>query len=34
LCTHDIPVDMIKKEDWGDYKDPEPPAFDVSIFGI
>ena len=31
-CTHDVPVSLIPRRLWPDYREPELSAFDVSVF--
>jgi HUS1 checkpoint protein len=30
-CTHDVPVTLIPRRHWPDFREPDMPAFDVSI---
>lgn len=32
LCTHDIPVTLIPRKHWSDFKEPTVQKFDVSIY--
>jgi HUS1 checkpoint protein len=32
VCTHDIPVSIIPRKLWRDFREPELPAFDVSVY--
>ena len=31
-CTHDVPVHLIPRSQWADYKEPEMQPFDVSVY--
>lgn len=32
MCVHDVPVNIIPRRLWGEYKEPEMHAFDVSLY--